>query len=759
MDFMKSEPDYEKERRRRRREFVIIGILAVAIPALLYAQHRLIPLPIPGSAQILFFSLVNLDVLLILFLLFLVLRNTVKLIVERRKGILGSSLRTKIVIAFVALSFIPMAFLLYTASNFVRMSVQMWFGQEVERTLAQSMEVAESYYESVRDSARVSAEEIGRDVESLGVVEDEQLPALHDLLTKRLKQFELDHIELRMRDGRSITRMNVDKASVYLETPQTMVQRALLGGVEDEILPFQNGEREMVKVAVPVHMIDTSRVAPSAKSGDAFVASPGGSGDRPSVVAPYVAGVLIVSTTLPQNLVAKIHQAEQTYREYLATRQIRVPLNRGQQQTILVIIGLLSLFSATWIGFHLSGWLTVPIRELSKATQRLAAGDFGFKVNLQRSDEMGILLDSFNRMSSDLKRSSDEVESAHREVRRRAHHTEAILASVASGVLTIEANGRVSRVNPALARMLNLDPATCAGRPYAHLLPELAEPLESMILDLQSDGRKALDRELSFKSALGVRTFRVGVTRLHEGEEGEWVVVFDDVSDLIRAQKDTAWREVAKRIAHEIKNPLTPIQLSAQRLRKKYPSLMEEAGSPFDECTATIISQVEEMKTLVNVLTDLARIPPFQPAECDVRGLVDDILSLYRQAHPLIRFEFLPDGIERVTLDRQQMRRALINLVDNAVSAVQDEGGTIRIRFESIDRARRMRILIEDSGVGVPEELREKIFEPYFSFGKKGMGLGLPIVKRIVEDHSGTIAVGPNAPTGSVFQIEIPIEA
>ncbi|MBI2061084.1 MAG: HAMP domain-containing protein [Nitrospirae bacterium] len=728
-----------KERKRRKREFIIIAILGVVIPVTLYVQHRLIPLPIPGSAQIFFFSLVNLDALLILLLLFLVLRNTVKLIVERRKGLLGSSLRTKIVIAFVSLSFIPMAFLLYTASNFIRLSVQTWFGSQVERTFSQAMEVAQSYYESVVDQTRVSASEAVRDVAALGEIQDEQMRMLHDLLTERLKRYELDHIELRLRDGRSITRVNVDHGGQFLETPEDLIAEAMKGATVHRILPFQEESQEMVKVAVPIE---------SASGG--------------------ISGVLIASSAVPTNLVRKIREARHDYNEFLSTRMMRVPLNRSQQQPIIAIIGLLSLFAATWIGFHLSGWLTVPIRELSSATERIASGELGFTVNLKRGDEMGVLLESFNRMSADLKRKTDEIEDAHREVRRRAQHTEAILASVASGVMTLDAQGRLLTVNAPLVRMFNVDPQQSVGRSYSQVFPELAQPLAEMILQLMTEQRDLFSRELSFKTPQGVRTYSVVMTRLvrDRGEsagkaetESEIVVAFDDVTDLIRAQKDMAWREVARRIGHEIKNPLTPIQLSAQRLRKKYPQLLGDASGAFDECTKTIVSQVEEMKTLVNVLTDLAHIPPFQPAPCDFRALVEEIVSLYRQAHSEIRFDYSPDGVRELYVDRQQMRRALINLIDNAVTAVQGEGGGVSVQTEIVPGAGRAVIRVMDTGIGVPAGLREKIFEPYFSYGKKGMGLGLPIVKHIVEDHSGVITVEDNTPKGAVFRIELPLEA
>ncbi|MBI2889789.1 MAG: HAMP domain-containing protein [Nitrospirae bacterium] len=735
MELSGPDSDALRERRRRKREWTIVGILAVVIPVVFYLEHRYAPLPIPGSAQILFFSLVNLDALLIVLMLFLVLRNVYKLIIERRTGVLGSSLRTKIVLAFVGLSFIPMAVLLYIASDFVRLSVQMWFGREVERTLAEAMDVAQTYYASVVDQAETAAQEVAQDVSEAYPAGDAPLAEVHERLSSRLKRHGLYAIELRMADGRSITRVDVEQDTPYLETPEDLWAQAAAGENVHQLLPFQDRQQEMVKAVAPI-------------------GAPGGG----------TVGAVAVSLVLPRNLVNKIHEAERTYREFLSMQSMRVPLNRLQQQTILVIIGLLSLFAASWIGFYLSGWLTVPIRELSRATRRLAAGELGFTVNLKRGDEMGILLESFNRMSSDLKRKTDEIEAANREVRRRAADMEAILASVASGVMTLDARGKVVTVNRSLARVFDVDTAGVAGRTYHEVFPDLARPLSDMIRGAEAGSREAPEGEVVSRTAQGVRCFRVVVTRLlgeREGHPAEgdahWVVVFDDVSDLIRAQKETAWREVAKRLGHEIKNPLTPIQLSAQRLRKRYPQLLEDGKGTFDECTRTIISQVDEMKGLVNALTDLARIPAYQPVECDLGALVDEVLPLYRQAHPAIEFGLRRNGAQAIIADRSQLRQALINLLDNAVTALGGKQGRVEVRTRLEEDARTATLTVSDTGPGVPAEILERIFEPYFSYGKKGMGLGLAIVQRIVDDHGGSIRVGANLPHGAVFRISLPV--
>lgn len=710
----------DRERRKRRREGLIVLATAVLVIALTVLQTQVFDLGLgkPATGGVVVFALINLNAVLLLLLVFLVLRNLVKLIFERRRGAMGSRLRTRLVIAFVALSILPTVLLFFAALKFVTTSIDYWFDTRVEHSLAESVEVGRSYYGDLADKALAFCREARSDLTYLSL---DSLPAQLEASRRR---YHLAAVSVLKVDGTPLaTAKSEELANVELEPPQAEVARRALntpGGITQiQVLP----EGELVRALLSL-------------------------GPEQVLVADYY---------LPENLVRRLAGVRAGYESYRQLQMLRNPIKLGYLITLSVIT-LLMIFTATWFGFYLAKGITVPIQKLAEGTERVSRGDLDFRLEIQAADELGLLVGSFNRMTSQLAASQERLKEAMAELKRRnleieekSRYTEAVLGKVAAGVVSVDRAGAITTLNQSAALLLGVEAAACLGRKAADVLP-------AELLQLLEAGREVSATQVRFEAAGRGLSLLVHVSRLGEGEAGQGaVMVFEDLTQLEKAQRMAAWREVARRIAHEIKNPLTPIQLSAQRLRKRYLERLGEGGAVFDECTRMIIDQVDELKRLVNEFSSFARLPQANPAPVDFKTLVADTLVLYEQAHKGVTFTLEQEGeFPRLSLDREQMKRVLINLLDNAVDCLEGTGQvTVELSYDPI--LRMARIEVRDDGPGIAPEDKLRLFEPYFSTKKTGTGLGLAICSAIVADHNGFIRVRDNEPRGSRFIIELPV--
>jgi two-component system, NtrC family, nitrogen regulation sensor histidine kinase NtrY len=433
----------------------------------------------------------------------------------------------------------------------------------------------------------------------------------------------------------------------------------------------------------------------------------------------------------------------------------------------LIMVTLLILFSATWFGFFLAKGITTPIQHLARGIHEVAAGNLTYRIETASEDEMGILVDSFNRMIMDLKRKGEQIEEtqghlhqSNVELEQRRRYMEILLTSIGAGVISLDREGRIQTANRFMEVQFGVRASSIIGKSYQELFRgEAMQPIRDLIEEVKRRRSKRLERQVRITLEQEPKNLLVRASVL-EDEEGAWmgvVMVLEDHSELIAAQRVAAWREVARRIAHEIKNPLTPIQLSAQRLQKRYARRFGEDGKVFEECTNTIIRQVEEMKNLVSEFTQFARMPAANPVFSDLNRIVREVFAFYQEAHRSTSFSFEEDAsLPRLLLDPDQIRRALINLLDNAMDASENhEPIVLRTRYDPFLRIGVLEVI--DQGIGIPKHMRERIFEPYMSTKRNGTGLGLAIVKTIVADHNGYIRVRDNTPRGIRFVLEFPI--
>jgi len=714
------------ETRRRRNELLIIGIISILIVILTTVEMNIpqVGARIPIANNIIIFSLININIILILLLIFLVIRNLVKLIFERKQKVLGARLRTKLVVAFISLSLVPTILLFFVAVGFITNSVDQWFRVQVEQSLQGALEVSQTYYRDYANGVVSSAQQIGKNLARQGSIkEGKDSPFLKEQLEAKRQEYHLSALDLFLKgERRSIKVEDPDVKTFFPPAPQDLLEAGFSG--KDASRTLTLGEGEMIIGIAPMQ------------------------GD---LEGGEVIGVIVASHFIPKSLTAKMREISQAFVDYKQLKVLKKPIKFSYMMALLMVT-LLIIFSATWFGFHLAKDITVPIKELAEATHRIATGDLNFRIQMKAADEIGMLVQSFNQMTQDLQVSRMELE-------QRKKYMEIVLKNVAAGVVSIDEKGRITTINTSAEQMLEVRAETILDQEFSGVLAkEFVEEIEELFAEMRGSQRDSIEKQVTLNLKGKSISLLINLTALKD-EEGAplgVVAVFDDLTKLIKAQRMAAWREVARRIAHEIKNPLTPIQLSAQRLRKRYLEKLREDGTVFDECTRTIIKQVEELKGMVNEFSSFARMPASVLAPNHLNEIIQETLILFQEGHKNIRFQFVPHEIPVLDIDREQMKRVMINLIDNSITATGGEG-EVRIQTDYDPKLRMVRVEVSDNGCGITEEDKSRLFEPYFSTKKSGTGLGLTIVNTIIADHQGYIRVRDNEPKGTTFLIELPV--
>ncbi len=729
------------EARKSKREAIIIIISLLLIVLLTFAEMRLsdISADIQTANNILIFGLINVVILLIILLVYLVCRNVARILLERKRNPFGSKLRGKLVVAFVALSLIPTLLLFFFSAIFINSSIKNWFNKQIELSLAESLEVARTYYRKAAADALHFGRQVSVTMAEQGLLDGRSGNGLGNYIGKMRSEYDVGCIEVYSSRGeglaRSISR-NVPHGE-YLRPPPEDIAAALGGKEFNRVNPV--GRADLIRGIVPVFSGNENR---------------------------SVLGVVVVSYYVPNALVGKMQKISSAYEKYRQLKSLKYPIRSGYILT-LFLITMVIIFLAIWFGVYLANSLTTPIRELAEATGQVAAGNLQVRIEGEGEDEIGMLVASFNKMTEDLlnnqralREANEGLTRSNLELEQRRRYMEIVLRNVTAGVISVDKNGILTTVNTSAERLLNISPEQVKGRHFREVMrPEQLDIIKGLLRDLVNSKKDTISKQVDIRLKDGKLTLFVNLSIMRD-ENGDFlgtVVVFDDLTQLIKAQRMAAWREVARRIAHEIKNPLTPIKLSAQRLRKRYLSRFGEDEKVFDECTEMIIKSVDELKNLVDEFSTFARMPSAQPTPNSLNEVIREALTLYQEAHRNVVFTFASDeAVPLIRLDRDQIKRVLINLLDNAVAAI-DEEGEIRIETRYDPELRMVSLTVADTGHGIAPEDKPRLFEPYFSTKKGGTGLGLAIVTTIVADHGGFIRVKDNAPKGTIFIIELPV--
>ncbi len=722
------------------RSLLAIAVLLVAILfAIFWVPGRLARMEQELVSEVVFYALAVVCLFMLLALVFVLGRNFIKLFVERKQGTPFAHFRTKLVLAMIGLTIVPTSLVLVTGNEFLRTSADRWFSVPVDQALNSAATIASIYYRERRESASVRAAHLA-DVVPPDRVDAGDVPAVLTLVRGELAT---------MRDG---------IVEVYQAEPTPTGERDVVF-----LLAQQVGAPPPDVVRASADRL-AARVAATGTEQTTDDELPGGgvlvrAGAPVRDAAGVVVGVVVTSLVVPAEMTVDARRATAAYSQW---RQMRLQsgLLQGLSIGVFLLITLLILLSATWLGFYIAKRITRPVQMLAEGARAIGEGQLDLRLQAETGDELGALVESFNTMAAELGTSRERLDA-------RRRYIETVLERVATGVVSLDAAGRVSTINGAAMRLLALD-GSAVGRLATDVFSR--EDLRAL-LPLTTGAVTAID-ELTLSRPDGEVHLAAAATTLASatGAPEGAVLVFDDVTPLIRTQRVAAWRDVARRLAHEIKNPLTPIRLSAERLRRNFAQAPPNARALVDECTGAIITEVDSLKGLVDEFAQFARLRGPRMAVADLNAIVAETLALYRgmlQPGALQITSELGDGLPLVRVDVEQIRQVIINLVDNAMEALggpsagprpDGEPPTIRLVTLCDTAAETTSLQVIDNGPGVPAADRDKLFMPYYSTKGRGSGLGLAIVSRIISEHGGQIEVADAVPGGTVVTVTLPAE-
>jgi two-component system nitrogen regulation sensor histidine kinase NtrY len=725
-----------KERRRRRRE-LWLGAVVLAVLSGLFTVEPLADFLQGTGEGGLFLFLNGVTVILIAVLAMIVTRNLWKLVLERRRGTLGSHLTARFASAFVLIAFVTTSGLFVVSAFVITGSMDRWFSVQLDRALVESDRIARSTTESTALRALAAGSLVAEAIAREGLLAPGRRDELEALVERWQREQGLGVVEVFGASGQELlSSVNPEvPAASFAHAGSELVVAALAGEPRYEVEASAGGD--VVRAAVPV-------------------GPPGAA----------VTGALVVNATLPLALSKSVASVRKALAEYRALEPTAGHI-RTTYLLELLLAAVVILMLALWLSVRLAKGVTGPIRALAEGTAEIARGNLDVEVQRSSDDEIGFLVGSFNRMTRDLRDARARLTHSNAELERRRRYMEVVLGTVGAGVVSVDAEGRVGAINPAAEHHLGVPAGVSVlGAPLADVArrPEVQGVIAELSHGLRPGRRESLRRQVQVMLGDDLATLLVTATLLHDDAGGPLGTVFvlDDCTQVVKVQRMAAWREVARRIAHEIKNPLTPIQLSAQRMRRRFRPRLDQGGDDlrvFDECVDTITSQVEGLKLLVDEFSNFARLPTSSPRPDDLNRLIADAVASYAGTED-VRFETeLDANLPTVDIDREQIRRALTNLIDNAIAAVRrhGSGGHVGLRSRYDPSLQSVRLEVSDDGVGVPVEDRRRIFEPYYSTKKDGTGLGLSIVSRIVADHRGYIRVQENDPHGARFVVDLPV--
>ncbi len=711
-----------------------IGAFLLLAILVLQASFNLKFISPDSNQELLFFAgLSGLIFLAFVALTFVLGRNLLKLYAERRQGVAGSKFRTRLVVVSLLLSFLPVIAMFWFSYGLMNRSIDKWFSQPVEEVRADMAAMSALLYDYAGQNAASEAQSIAQTQEFERAFASGNFSAATEELREHIPALRGGFV-VALANGNSAASVNTPAQWTNIKD-RVPVQAALRG----EHPHFQWGQKDYV-------------VAAAALKG----------------------GAVLVAMPLPATFAETARQIQESQHRYIELAAKR-KLFRRTYIGFLLLLTVLVLFASTWLALLLSKLVNRPVAALAAGTEAISKGQLDYRVDIRATDELAELVQSFNSMAEQLESSQRQIEASSRDVgaanaalESRRRYIETVLESLPTGVISIDAARRVTLANAAFSRMFYLErsefvsPATLVNLPLREVIPaDVLADLEPLLRRADRMGITAANMELALPRAqLNVA---VTVSALSHAVDGlGYVLVFEDLSDLLRAQKQAAWREVARRVAHEIKNPLTPIALSAERIHRH----LRRGAAPdaasleiIRTCAETIGNAVETVRALVDEFSVLARFPASRPQPASLNTLVEGALIMFNGRLEGIRVRTeLAHDLPDVMADPEAIKRAVANLVDNAAEAMQDAIlKEITISTSLVASRDAVELAVSDTGHGVSRDVKERLFLPYFSTKQRGTGLGLAIVSRIVQDHRGSIRVEENKPVGSRFVVELPV--
>jgi len=736
-------------RLKRRRRILLwgLGITVLVLLAIIISQQlwlwTIIP-PDTAADTVLLYALSTLNFVAFVVFSFIFVRNLLKLRRERHERQLGSKIKTRLLVYFIAISFLPIIAMASFSYLFLNRSLEKWFGSLPARVVNEAQEVQREAIDAQKRNLRETAS-------LLAVVLNPQSDSdRQQTLDRVVANGQLSAVEIVDGGGQVVARstgpLTVAENS---ELDKLLTQARSLKGEDDSLADGKDFD------AVTIPLADTRQL------------------------------IVVPGRRATNDLNETITGSQGEYRK-LVDRQRRVRL---LGLSTLGLMTLMLLFVSSWVAIYLARGIATPIKALAEASDEIARGNLSHRVSTIAEDELALLADSFNQMTSQLEENRARIEAGSAALREknltleeRRNYIETVLESLSTGVVSLDENDRVTTINAAAKRMLSLEtPANGEQRLEKLIASENWRVMDRLVHRARRTGQASEQAQLA--GATSGQTLPVALTatalRAVSAEKRGVVLVVEDLSELLAAQQAAAWSEVARRMAHEIKNPLTPIQLSAERIAKSYRRGSEQNGSQngsgeiedrvaeehvaavIDECTETITREVAGLKAMVDEFSHFARLPLARPELADLNEVARQAVSLYDDRLDGVTVETLLDAqLPAAMLDREQLRRVFVNLIDNAMSALANVDGEKRITISTgFDTARSILTSeVSDTGHGIRPADFQRLFQPYFSTRGEGTGLGLAIVQRIILEHGGRIRAEANYPRGARFVIELPVD-
>ncbi len=733
---------------KKNRERIIAAVIALLLLVFAIIEYKLVAFirPLPKYSNVLIFAVININLLLILVLSFLVIRNLVKLLFEERAHLLGAKLKTKLTIAFVIISLLPTILLFFISFQFLQTSLAYWFDIKIERSLEQAISIGRNFYKDQVNQLSGLEELISRQIASrcntgpTGFLDEKCIndlfspAAIGDPATACIRKLPINYV------------------CVFDPFGNIVWQKTWLPITED--IPPLN--KRLLRELSQKKYIVTSR---NVTAGTLIMVA-----RQIRTQESLSIGYIVVGRIIGQDIMNQLEAVKQGFEEYKQLRLFQTPLKTSLLST-LFLITLLIIFVSIWFALKLSKSITEPVMMLADATHRIAQGDLNFRLETKGGDELSGLVRAFNTMTKDLKEARRKAEEASRrllksysELEHGKAYIEMLLENVTAGVISLDPKGKITTINRSACQILEKDASELIGKDYKELIhgDDFSE-LERLPQELVASDRKSIKKSFRINVAGTSKSLIISFSLLRDqnGRVSGVLIVFDDLTELEKIQRLAAWREVARRIAHEIKNPLTPIQLSAQRLKRKFGNRFRDKDQEvFKRCTDTIINQTDELKKLVNEFSRFARMPAPALKRQDLEPIIKEIEEIYR---PLIKVSTeIGKDFPSLMIDSEQIKRVLINIIDNSISAGKASNVSIRC-YKDSDIGKAV-VEIADNGRGISKADIQKVFDPYFSRKKGGTGLGLAIVKSIVDAHDASIEIELNKPSGVIFYIKFNVE-
>lgn len=718
------------EVKKKNREITLSIFLAIVFCVLAWFEIKIFSFgeKLPLNQSIFFFGLINFNLVLLLLLSFFILRNLFKAFVDNRKGWIGNSLKSRLIATFLVFSLVPTALMFVISLFYINSSFDRWFSDKMQGVLKSAVVIQDEYYSTAKkknfNAAFILADRIKQ-------APDQE--AVKPLINDFRKEQSLDVVEYY--PGLQSERMIaiVDDATVPIIPPPSMdiLKRVMKDQIEKSTIETLN-QGNLVRVLVPL-------------------------GEKNGLVA--------VSTFIPVAVISRMNDVSLAYEEMKGVNPLEYPL-KSIYVIVLILMTLVILFCSIWFGVYISKHLSYSLETLGKATQKIAEGDYQ-KVKIESGEtEVIKLAQHFNAMVAALERYRNETSEANsslkatlQELDQRRRYMHVVLSNVNTGVISLDSSDKITMINEKAANLLQIDSSKYINKRAQEVLDEKYYRLyRQMVAKMKTHRLNTIEKEITLdrKDSSVPSMLKISSLYNDRGEDLGKVVAFDDLTDIVQGQRAAAWKEVARRIAHEVKNPLTPIKLSAQRLSKKFGQDIDDPA--FISSINMIIEQTDSLKYLINEFSQFARLPETKTRLGDLNLLAEKVISFYEHAHRNIKFiGTLDNHLQPFYFDPEQLKRAVFNLVENAVNAVSEQATPeIHLKVEVDDLNSLVKLSVIDNGKDVTDEEMRRMFEPYYSKRPGGSGLGLTIVKKIVEDHNGYVRLQRNQPKGLNATIELP---